>query len=474
MQDKKYFSRSWSMLTRDRGWFKPLLVMSAANLVPIAGALGNKGYGLEWARLTAWGVDSAPKQKGVAVGKCIGSGWRGFVVDLVWGLIYMLATVLVSVIGSIFPGILGDLVSSLLAFVTMIVSVVWSIVVMIAEVRASIYESIGAGLKFGTVFQMIKRDTDGFFRVVLINLVGTIIIMVVMFFVTLLFSIMLMPALLQLMTNDVSSYVLAATLATSIAVAMPLIIIVGYAISFVVEGLKLIVINAVGLWMRQFNVPEWGRSEDPLPNMEQTSQPDYASDYPTGYPMDQQEPEVPFEPQPVFTPEPASSAAPAYAPAPACEPEPQPEAMPEPGAEPEVVPEFASDYQPEPMPEFVPEPESAPVAVPEPKIAIEAEIESGQVFDSDPESAFNPDPEPLPNTSSVPEPEVYADATQTLPTAMQETNVLALDATTELPRSEEDANALESAGLDDNQVRVDELYHEFLDVVKDNDLTDDE
>ena len=69
-----YYSRSWKLLSRDKGWYKPLLVMAVALFVPIVGALGVLGYELEWARLTAWGVDSSPKQKNVQVGKCIKAG----------------------------------------------------------------------------------------------------------------------------------------------------------------------------------------------------------------------------------------------------------------------------------------------------------------------------------------------------------------------------------------------------------------
>ena len=68
MENEKYFSRSWAMLTRDKGWIKPILVMAVAQLVPIAGYIGAKGYMLEWARLTAWGVAAAPKQKNVETG----------------------------------------------------------------------------------------------------------------------------------------------------------------------------------------------------------------------------------------------------------------------------------------------------------------------------------------------------------------------------------------------------------------------
>lgn len=83
-QREAYYSRSWALLTRDKGWWKVLLVAGIANFVPIVGPLGVFGYALEWARLTAWGVDASPKQKDVRVGECIKSGWRGFVACLGW------------------------------------------------------------------------------------------------------------------------------------------------------------------------------------------------------------------------------------------------------------------------------------------------------------------------------------------------------------------------------------------------------
>ena len=49
--------------------------------------------------------------------------------------------------------------------------------------------------------------------------------------------------------------------------------------------LTLVVLNALGLWLRQFNVPNWGLSEDPLPPSLDPAPPVY-----TG-------PAVPFEEQ---------------------------------------------------------------------------------------------------------------------------------------------------------------------------------
>lgn len=53
MQDDRYFSKSWAMLTKEQGWIKPLLVLTVATLVPVAGPLAVSGYILDWARLTA-------------------------------------------------------------------------------------------------------------------------------------------------------------------------------------------------------------------------------------------------------------------------------------------------------------------------------------------------------------------------------------------------------------------------------------
>jgi hypothetical protein len=73
---RNYFARSWTLLTRAKGWPKTVLLLCVASLVPIVGPLFSLGYIVEWARLTAWGVDAYPKQRGIRIGRCIASGWR--------------------------------------------------------------------------------------------------------------------------------------------------------------------------------------------------------------------------------------------------------------------------------------------------------------------------------------------------------------------------------------------------------------
>ena len=99
------FMSSWRMLTRDKGWVKPLLVLTLVSWIPILGQIAVLGYGLEWARLTAWGVESAPKQRGVDYGKVISTGARAFLITI------SLAFVCGLVLQILFPGSLAALMA---------------------------------------------------------------------------------------------------------------------------------------------------------------------------------------------------------------------------------------------------------------------------------------------------------------------------------------------------------------------------
>lgn len=264
MENRGYFSRSWEMLTHDKGWIKPLLVMACAEFVPLVGGLGNKGYALEWARLTAWGVDSSPKQKNVDVGQCILSGWRGFLVDFVWGLVAVLATWTLLFIAAIFPGVLGILLSGLLSFVTTIIGVFWTSVQGVAKIRAAIYERTTAGLRFDRVFEMIGRDFSGFLRVLVIGVVTSIIVSFVAAIMILIVGLELMPAIISTSYNG-DTATLISIISGSIVIVLMTCALFGFVLAFLANAVRMICLTATAVWMRQFNVPQWGRSEDPLP-----------------------------------------------------------------------------------------------------------------------------------------------------------------------------------------------------------------
>lgn len=265
-----YFSRSWALLTRDRGWIKPVLVMSAALLVPIVGPLGVVGYAVEWARLTAWGVTSSPKQRKVQVGKCIASGWRAFVVMLVWGLCW-------GVIGALLGAI--PLVGALLGVVWTLVNVLAAVVIMVAVLRATIYQKIRAGLRVSAVWRMVRHDSGGILRVFGMMLAGCAIIGIVS---SIVMSVALMTALPQLIyfVTYIDSF--GAVLSESLRVTMafellgsvfsallPALVVLYVVAVPATVVLELLAYTALALWMRQFDVPSWGREEDPMPFEEQ-------------------------------------------------------------------------------------------------------------------------------------------------------------------------------------------------------------
>lgn len=367
----RYFARSWALLTRDKGWIKPVLLLSVALLVPVVGVLGVMGYALEWARLTAWGVNSAPKQRGVRIGECIKSGWRGFVVALVIGIVWGLVT-----------GILGCVpaVGGLFSFVCTVVGVVLPIAVMAAALRAAIYQKIGAGLRVKTLWQMISHDSGGILRIVCMYVLGALLVGIVTGAVLLSSLLSAVPQVMDTVEAiGASSHVMSgdmqvryavqalAALISAMAPALLVLLVIALVASTI---LMLLCYTAVGLWMRQFNVGAWGRDEDPLPPYvgdprdAQSWQPAPPAagwqqpqpQQPQAQAQQQAQPQPQQQAQQVVTPAPVAQAAEAPAEVADAVASAESEAAPEP-ADP-----VAAGSEPGSEPEPAPEPEGTPSA----------------------------------------------------------------------------------------------------------------
>ena len=301
MQERNYAKRAWALLTRDKGWIKPVLVMAAASLVPIAGPLGVSGYALEWARLTAWGVDASPKQKDVQVGTCIRSGWRACVVGIGWGLCLGIVIGIINFVTGVIPGVLGDLIQVLTAIAFFVAELFLMVAIVVAEIRTAIYERIGAGFRADRIWEMIRRDTKGFVQLVLFTLAWGIVAAIVSFIIMLVIGLAFVPVMISSSYTS-SEYAMMMALSQTIGIVIVLALVFGYAFSIFVSGYMLVFYNAVALWMRQFDVPSWGRSEDPLPDVVFDS-------YETGMPqqpVSPQGPEVSQRPEPGMGERPAS------------------------------------------------------------------------------------------------------------------------------------------------------------------------
>lgn len=276
------------MLTRDKGWIKPVLVLTLVGWIPILGQIVVLGYALEWARLTAWGVDSAPKQHGVDYGKVLSTGGRAFLVALTQGL------VIAVVLQIIFPGSLAVLFGSMTGLpVTAVMFnvaagglsyfVLWVLVLLsgsfvnAAALRATLYDSFSAGWRLDRLFQMIGRDFGGFLKTYLVSLLGGLVSMIYSTVVGILGALVLSIGVLGAVSfvgisgsyMGEGEFLIRQLLSWGAGPAL-LVVIGAIALAFVGAALgtamSLVSINAVGQWFCRFEVNRWGTSSAPLPN----------------------------------------------------------------------------------------------------------------------------------------------------------------------------------------------------------------
>lgn len=274
----RYFSRAWSLLTREKGWWKPVAVCAAADLVPVAGPLGVLGYKLEWARLVAWGADVSPKRHGVRVGSCISSGWRGFLVLLVWSLV-------MGVIGGVCGAL--PLIGGLLSTLWTICCLYLGMVVSVATLRATIYQKAGAGFSWKNLVELGRRDPSGLLSILGWEMLCYLVIALVSGIVLSVTALGAVPRIISLASElgyynsglygyDYGSlyggseyYVtqLAMELFFYVIAAFgPTLIVLGLIALVLRNGISMVVYAALGLWIRQFDVANWGRSGEPLPS----------------------------------------------------------------------------------------------------------------------------------------------------------------------------------------------------------------
>lgn len=323
----RYFSRAWSLLTREKGWWKPVAVCAAADLVPVAGPLGVLGYKLEWARLVAWGADVSPKRHGVRVGSCISSGWRGFLVLLVWSLV-------MGVIGGVCGAL--PLIGGLLSTLWTICCLYLGMVVSVATLRATIYQKAGAGFSWKNLVELGRRDPSGLFSILGWEMLCYLVIALVSGIVLSVTALGAMPRIISLASElgyynsglspygDLEYYVtqLAMELFFYVIAAFgPTLIVLALIALVLRNGISMVVYAALGLWIRQFDVANWGRSEEPLPSTAFAGEkvtdaappvaPATVADAPAEAPVRPAEPAVPVaEPEPAAV-EPEPAAAPA-------------------------------------------------------------------------------------------------------------------------------------------------------------------
>lgn len=289
------FASSWKMLTRDKGWIKPMLVLTIVGWIPVVGQMAIFGYALEWARLTAWGVDAAPKQHGVDVGKVMRTGCVAFIISVLmsaaativgaalfgsWatafalpmgsGLLAMLYTGIMSGVGAL--GSLGALV----------IGLALEAFIMAAMLRATIYDSFGAAWRVDRICQMVARDPGGFAHVYAVSLIGGLINWAYSALVSLIGTAVMAFGAVGIgfaFDRGVERMVLG-TAPGIIMVAVVCAIALLFVGSVIATVMQLLAVNAMGQWFCRFSVDRWGVSSAPLPDGVPVAMGDVASSTP--------------------------------------------------------------------------------------------------------------------------------------------------------------------------------------------------
>lgn len=262
----RYFARSWALLTMEKGWWKPVLIMALFGLIPIVGILALVGYALETARVTAWGINAGPKQKDLKFGTYIATGFKAAVIALAFGLAYSIAFTILAFI---------PVVNLILIPIFIVVAFVYPLLINVIQVRAAVYGRISAGFAFKNIFEMIKHDAGGLFRIFGMGIVLAIATSIIM-------GIIGGSAALSMITNVITQAItiakaqhitsenqlvaiMVALLARGILQMGPIFLVIGYIGHVLGLIVMLLMQNAIALWMRQYNVSAWGQSSDPLP-----------------------------------------------------------------------------------------------------------------------------------------------------------------------------------------------------------------
>ena len=379
----RYFARSWALLTLEKGWWKPVLIMALFGLIPVVGILALVGYALETARVTAWGINAGPKQKDLKFGTYIVTGFKAVVIALAFGLAYSIATGILTFI---------PVINLILIPVFIVAAFVYPLCINVVQVRASVYGRISAGFAFKNIFEMIKHDMGGLFRIFGMGIVLGIVTSIIMgiiggsaaisMFVNIGAQAMAIARTQNISSQNQLGLVVLALLARGFIQMGPIFLVIGYIGHVIGLIVMLLMQNAIALWMRQFNVPAWGQSNDPLPPFINDPRDGAAATY--------------AAPAPVAPTAPAATAAPAVAPVavPVAAPAPAPAATPAPAAP-------AAPAAPVAAP--APVAPAAPVAAPAEPVA--PVVPAAPVAPVAPEAPVAPAaPEPAPASTVVVEP----------------------------------------------------------------------
>jgi hypothetical protein len=170
------FGLPFTYVFKDSDWFKKIGLAALVSLIPIIGQIFLLGWSLEITRRVIKN-DPTPLPD-LDFGGQLGLGFKAWVVGLVYAIpvfIFSIPTTIASAFASSDGSDTAMTIVAVVSICTGILNVLYSLVLGFvlpaAYGRVAVENTIGAGLKFGEVFGMVKRAPMAY----LIVLLGTLV-----------------------------------------------------------------------------------------------------------------------------------------------------------------------------------------------------------------------------------------------------------------------------------------------------------
>ena len=252
MPQTNYLTRAWADLTREKGWYKSLILLGLAACVPLIGPVIVTGYLLDWGKEASWGMDRGLPRRVGSVGRRLRYGLIALVIFAAWLLPILVADALLSMV----PGM-----GMLLHFVCLVAELVFFALALVAVLRGLVYERIGPGLQFVRIFKMAGHDTAHLAWAFAISAVAWIVGLLI----NALFDLVYAPVGAMLAAGATST-VQSLSLLLGIGLVSTIIAFVAYCVGvFAITVLMAIAIRSYGYWLAQFEPAKWGTPKDEMP-----------------------------------------------------------------------------------------------------------------------------------------------------------------------------------------------------------------
>lgn len=170
------FGLAFSYVFKDTDWLKKVALAGLVSLIPIVGQLFLLGWSLEITRRVIRN-DPYPLPD-LDFGKNLGEGFKAMVVGIVWGLPIILLGIFVGIVSALTGNMNYDTAQTIMAVVGAcfsIIAVIYGLlmgfILPAAYANLVVHGNIGAGLKVGDAFGLVKAAPGAY----LIVLVGGIV-----------------------------------------------------------------------------------------------------------------------------------------------------------------------------------------------------------------------------------------------------------------------------------------------------------